>query len=193
MTPLLYAIENADAEMVQILLEKGAETEYTTPTAYLPLFYAEMLGNDIIVHTLLRAGTRVDITSSSYRTALSHAAEHGHGAVVRVLVENGPALIIRICLSVCHFHMQLNMDITMCTTLIGHGATVDHPDLSFRVPLSYAAEHGHLHVAQLLLDNGPPLTFQICLPVCHFHMQLNVDIIMWCSSYWKMRLFVTFR
>ena len=133
LTPLLQAAEQGDAELVGLLLSKGADVNATDTGGRTALLYAADRGHATIVESLLLGkgrgrgrGGAVDTeakTKSYGRTALISAASNGHETVVRLLLDAGADMEARDA----HFH---------------------------RTPLLWAASQGHETVVRLLLDRG---------------------------------------
>jgi hypothetical protein len=80
-TPLSWAARNGHEEVVELLLEKGAELESYGRT---PLSWAAWNGHEAVVE-----GAELESYS---RTPLSWAARNGHKAVVELLLEKGAEL-----------------------------------------------------------------------------------------------------
>ncbi|KAF5537588.1 ankyrin repeat [Fusarium mexicanum] len=120
------------AELVENLLDMGAEVDSGDRTGRTPLSYAAEQGHDAIIVLLLERGARVDSQDSEVflrwyyynenagRTPLSFATEHGHEAAVRILIANGASSSVR--------------------------------SRSGRTPLSYAVENGREGLVRLFLD-----------------------------------------
>ncbi len=123
-TPLSYAAADGCEAVVQLLLEKGADTETKDRfPGRTPLSQAVEGGHEAVVRLLLEKGADTETKDRfSGRTPLSQAVEGGHEAVVRLLLEKG--------------------------------ANTETMDITFQTPLSRAAANGHKAIARLLLKNG---------------------------------------
>lgn len=55
-TALMFAIDNNDANVVDTLIENGADVNFETPDGLTPLRFARMNGNEKIISLLLKAG-----------------------------------------------------------------------------------------------------------------------------------------
>ncbi|RYP05212.1 hypothetical protein DL765_009909 [Monosporascus sp. GIB2] len=84
-TPLLLAAGNGHGDVVQQLLEKGADIEAKDDYGRTPLIVAAWRGYRAIVQQLLEKGADIEAKNSFRGTPLSHAAENGHEAVVQLL------------------------------------------------------------------------------------------------------------
>jgi len=122
-TALLFAVTGGDAEVVQLLLEKGANIEVRdTEHGLRPLhFAAQYDGTAAITKLLLENGANIDSRCSSQkRTALQYAAMNGCLEIVKLLLEH-------------------KADVNM--------------DTSSRTALQAASEGGHLEAVKLLLEH----------------------------------------
>ncbi|CAE7578224.1 unnamed protein product, partial [Symbiodinium sp. CCMP2456] len=86
---LSHASENGQADVVQLLLEAGADKNLCDMHGCSPLLNAAKIGHTPVVRLLLEAGALVDLPNSGGRTALMCAASEGHQAVLQLLLEAG--------------------------------------------------------------------------------------------------------
>ncbi|KAI0468009.1 hypothetical protein F4859DRAFT_222325 [Xylaria cf. heliscus] len=126
-TALLLAIQTENAEIVQLLIQRGAEVNRPARfgITYTPLQRAAERNNVEIVKLLLENGADVNAAPAMLNgaTALQFAAIHGNCQIAMMLIE--------------------------------HGARLDVPPpkgLRGRWPLEGAAENGRLDMIQLLWD-----------------------------------------
>ncbi len=122
-TSLLSAASFGHEQIVQLLVEQGAQVDSKDIQGRTPLFLAATNGHEAVVRLLLEQGTNTELKDPSYKTTLSlaliNAAQHGFESVVRLLLE--------------------------------HGADVDKKDSTNRTPLTTAAMNGHGATVRLLL------------------------------------------
>lgn len=88
-TPLLLAINKNDKEMVEILLNNGAQTDYVDNPAGVPLVLACANGNKEIVKLLLDHNASTECADMNNLFPITAAALNGHLEIVKLLVENG--------------------------------------------------------------------------------------------------------
>src|ERR1700722_5896991 len=89
-TALHWAAFNDDLEMVQLLLNAGANVKAETRLgAVTPLFMACKNGNASIVEALLKAGASASAPDAHGTTPLMMAAAAGGAEAVKVLLEHG--------------------------------------------------------------------------------------------------------
>ncbi|KAF3256424.1 hypothetical protein TWF192_001849 [Orbilia oligospora] len=97
LTPLLEAALVGNLEIVNILLERGANTEFrsistsssSTIAGRTPLSFAAESGNKLLIELLLGKGEELDSRDDKGRTPLMHAARNCKPEVVIQLLESG--------------------------------------------------------------------------------------------------------
>ncbi|RYP42809.1 hypothetical protein DL768_010207 [Monosporascus sp. mg162] len=124
-TLLRWAAEKGYVEMVELLLNHGADVTVADKDGWTPLIAASSKGYVDVVRLLLAAsGTNADCKGIKCgQTPLICAAANGHEAVARLLLDTGKV-------------------------------DANSIDNNGRTPLSWAAEKGHETVVQLLLEKG---------------------------------------
>ncbi|RYP39319.1 hypothetical protein DL768_010725 [Monosporascus sp. mg162] len=88
-TPLSWAAEEGHREIVQLLLDKGAEIDAKDNDGRTPLWWAARNGHKEIVLLLLEKGAEIDAKGNISRTPLSWAAGKGHKEIVQLLLDKG--------------------------------------------------------------------------------------------------------
>ena len=89
-TPLYYAVENNNRDIVKLLLSNGGHEMINTPDTQgrLHLHMASSRGDEHIVRQLVTAGAHVDSLSQG-KTALYTASQKGYYPIVRHLLDHG--------------------------------------------------------------------------------------------------------
>ena len=92
-TPLYYATQNNDLDMMKLLVIKGADIadiKAVTPKGLTPLHYMSTFDSPDIIELLLSKGAEVDEGDGNYEfTALHYAARFGSTKVAEVLIAHG--------------------------------------------------------------------------------------------------------
>ena len=155
-TALHLAVEKEATDMVQVLLDAGADIDTQNNDGWSPLHSACESGELDVVKMLVRAGAGVCATRDQGWTCLHVMAEFGHTEIVRDLlglpevdvnhrdVGNFTALHIAV--------VQACTDVVQ--VLIDAGADIDIQNNVGRSPLHTACESGALEVVKMLVRAG---------------------------------------
>ena len=94
--PIFFALEHKHEELVDLLLQKGADANARQPTGETVLMSAVETGNLNIVEMVLMAGGRIEDKGGRFdRTALGYACLKSTPEIVLKLIENGANIHIR--------------------------------------------------------------------------------------------------
>lgn len=128
-TPLLKAVSKNCKEMVEYLLERGANVHDRDRFMTSAIHFATMIREDdeYVTKLLLDRGAEIDRVDVRGRTPLSCAVCRGH--------------------------------INMVKFLLDRGAKIDSDDGCDGNPLSYASCSGHVNIVRLLLRRGANINF----------------------------------
>ena len=153
-TPLWIAAETGHAEVVQALIEAGADVNKATTNNKTPLWIAAETGHAEVVQALIEAEADVNKAHAYGTTPLFIAAQNGHVEVVQALIEA---------------EADVNKAETDGTTPLliasqnGHAEVVvsrmymadpdvDKANVHGMTPLLFAAKNGHADVVQALIE-----------------------------------------
>ena len=149
-TPLWVSCVHGGAPVIERLLQAGADVNAALPSGETPLMTAARTGIVEAVRALLKHGADVDaIELSRGQTALMWAVAQRHPDVVRLLIEHGADVRAR---------SSIRRVIVNTGTAGGdaqfEGSMVVPEDRGGYTPLLFAARHGDVESARLLLDAG---------------------------------------
>lgn len=94
-TPLILAVYNDNAPVVQFLLEKGAKVDRPDLSGNSALMGVCFKGYKNITKMLIDAGVDVNQRNSNGATALTFAATFGHLEITEMLLKNGADIELR--------------------------------------------------------------------------------------------------
>ena len=144
-TPLWLACNNGSAAMVEALLDAGADLNAALPSGEMPLMTASRTGSAEAVRVLLTHGAEVNAKEGSHgQTALMWAVAQQHPAIVRALLEHGAHIDDRSNVYPKVISSSGNADPSGVYEIAQGGYT----------PLLFAARHGDLESARLLVAAG---------------------------------------
>ena len=88
-TPLAYAAFGGHAQVVEFLIDKGADVDARAPNHATALMMAAKSGHAEVVKLLLEADADTDIKTADGITALKWAKESGHSKIKEMLQKAG--------------------------------------------------------------------------------------------------------
>lgn len=146
-TALHLATENEHKEIVQLLLQHGANIEAKTANDEFALTIAAIKGLEDIVSLLLNHGA--NNSAVGLNNALQYAAELGHDKIAKLLLDRGAQANLERALFLA---AKRNYG-KVISLLLKHGVTPNA--FAFEgSALLIAVEKGHKNIVNLLLDNG---------------------------------------
>lgn len=176
-TPLWAACQNGSLEMVQILLEHGANPNAALLSGETPLMAAARAGKTAIVEKLLKNGANPNATATRKQTALMWAVAQGHADAVKALLQHGANVHARsetwtnVMAVPPHGYLPYNKaiphghdtallfaarvgDLASARHLLAAGANPNDADAWGVSALTYAAHSGFREFLDLLLEYG---------------------------------------
>lgn len=95
LTPLMYAVRNANPDMIGVLMRFRAKVDVLDRDGNSALIRACLYNNSEVVNALLEAGADINLQSRQGMTPLMKAIESGHRQVVELLLEKGSDLDVQ--------------------------------------------------------------------------------------------------
>ncbi len=162
---------NEVVEVVQVLLEHGAEVNAQNHEGASGLWWASFNGHVQVVQLLLDNGAELDTQNQWGETALSCASGRGNAAVVRRLLDGGASINspygeTALYFASCSGHYEVSQ------MLLAQGVDVnaentsfpplrqDPPKWVYKTALMEILERGHFKCAELLLEYGADVNAQ---------------------------------
>lgn len=174
--PLHKAAEMGRPEMVQLLLEHGADVNRRSYGKSTPLHAIVFWKRDHkeVTRLLLAHGAEVNAANAYLETPLHQAARYGFTGTAALLLEKGAKVdlindmdqipldladragrkaVVRLLLSM-HTAAKLGNLAAVTELVKTHPQLINSRDLDHKTPLHHAAENNHLQIADLLIANG---------------------------------------
>uniref|UniRef100_A0A673BRE6 Ankyrin 1, erythrocytic a n=1 Tax=Sphaeramia orbicularis TaxID=375764 RepID=A0A673BRE6_9TELE len=154
-TPLHIAAHYENLNVAQLLLNRGANVNFTPKNGITPLHIASRRGNVIMVRLLLDRGAQIDAKTKDELTPLHCAARNGHVRIIEILLDHGAPIQAKTKNGLSPIHMAAQGDHMDCVKqLLQYNAEIDDITLDHLTPLHVAAHCGHHRMAKVLLDKG---------------------------------------
>ena len=155
-TALHVAVQEKHADVVEVLIDAGADIETKNDEVRSPLLVASISGELTTVKMLVEAGADVRATDAKRNTCLIFAAHHGHTDTVRYLVslpevdlnhqESTNCTALHVAVQVKHADVV--------EVLINAGADIETKNDEVRSPLLVASISGELTTVKMLVKAG---------------------------------------
>ncbi|XP_076074995.1 ankyrin repeat and KH domain-containing protein 1-like isoform X3 [Mytilus galloprovincialis] len=164
-TALTLACHGGHAELVSLLLSKGADIEHRDKKGFTPLILAATAGHVDVVEILLDHGADMEAQSERTKdTPLSLACSGGRFEVVELLLSRGANKEHRNVSDYTPLSLAASGGyVNIIKLLLSHGAEINSRTGSKLgiSPLMLAAMNGHTAAVKLLLDMGSDINAQI--------------------------------
>jgi len=148
-TPLHYAAVNGDTEIVEMLLNRGANINAKNWCGITPLHNAVKSKKMEITEYLLKRGAYVNARNSYNVTPLHFAVEKGSEEIVRLLLKHG-----------AYVNSGCNSTFWTGHTSVQFGVKETSTPWEGYTPLWLAVKKGHEEVVKLLLESGANVNAQ---------------------------------
>lgn len=154
-TPLLYAIQNDNYDICQVLLLNGANPNLMAFDNIPPLIATVKNGNIDIAELLIRKEANIDAKDNNGMTALMHAAAFNDLEMCDMLLYYNASVNIQdnegnTALLIASYYGNVEI----VKLLVDNKATLEKADIKGYTPLHCASQNGNLEITKILIDNG---------------------------------------
>ncbi len=156
LTPLHKSATVGNKEMVQLLLDKGAELHAKDPNGNTALHLAAYFGKEDAVKILLERKAAVDARSHKDTTPLDYAVLQGQEGVVKILLEQGALANVKTVdlLNILSLALKKGHLSIAKVLLEAKNATTNQTDSNGFTFLQAAVLTGDTEIVKFLLDEG---------------------------------------
>ncbi len=154
-TPLHFAASGDHTEVIEYLIEKGADVNMKSYFGMTPLHVAAQNGQQKVTELLIKKGAAIHVKDRSRHTPVFYAAFRGYTKVVELLLSKRMDIHVKGKNDMTLLHSAASGGHLILTRhLIEKGMDVNASNAFGRTPLHFAASGGHKAVVELLLDRG---------------------------------------
>lgn len=138
-SPLHFAVENGNLEIVQILLNAGAKINFKNSEKRTPLMMLDEDATPELVNLLLRYGAQIELADKGKNTALMMAASYSSKDVVQTLINAGASVnVVNKQGETALMHAAENGETEIVQLLLGAGANANLRNRDGKTALSIA-------------------------------------------------------
>jgi len=154
-TPLMFAAEQGDQNIVEYLISNGALINDKDANGLTPLIYACKNGQIDVVSFLIDSGAIIDEQDRHGLTALMYAAKFGHCEVISYLLERGADIHARSDNgSSALIYAAMNNQKGTTTLLLKYGLNINEKSGGGWTVLMHASRAGNIDIVRYLVENG---------------------------------------
>jgi ankyrin repeat protein len=141
-------------EMVEYLIERGADVNEKGEAWYTPIFGAAYRGDEAMVKLLLDNGAKI-APFGSHNSAFNHAAQGGHIAIVKMFLDEGADINRNGIDGATPLHNAvIGGHVEMVKLLLDNGGDVNSEAAYGATPLHHAQWRDRVAIGRILLENG---------------------------------------
>jgi ankyrin repeat protein len=154
---MMSASENGYTDIVEFLISKGADVNFTGLAGETPLSLSSKNGHKDVIELLISTGADIHARDSSY-PILCITLNSGQRDIAKLLIEKGADLN-----AIGYPHRNIHTPLCIAVQrgyknivelLIAKGADVNKPNHRNMTPLEIASSNGHKDIEKLLLSKG---------------------------------------
>jgi len=187
-TPLQAATRLGHIQMINLLVDNGADVNQSNPDGNTPLHYAAAFSYDATV-LLLKRGASLDLLNQWNENACFWAAQNNQLETLKLLLDEGAdGIRCNIYLKTPFAMMVDHGNVEGMQILFKSGADINAKDQDGKSPLSLAIENRNINVIKWLHDRMVDLNttnnvlcalknkdFDIALLLCNWDAKLNLS------------------
>ena len=160
-TPLFTAVIRLDADMIRLLMDRGALVRVGDNNLRSPIHYAGNTNDTSLVALLLERGAVIDTRAIGGATPLIHSSLFDRFGMSQFLIDHGADINVQCnALTTPLYFAVFNNNLKYLAYLLEAGADCDVPDFLNRTPLFVAVRDGYMDVVRLLIDHGVDFRFR---------------------------------
>jgi uncharacterized protein len=174
--PLVIAVQNDSAALVQLLIDQGADIATTDAAGRNAMFAAAAAGLVAMLELLVQCGLSVKTVDNTGTTLLMAAAVGGHKLAAEWLLQRGAAVNavdIEGCAALHHANMNCSDDAAMVRLLLASGADVHTRSVHHQTALDVAAGAGHVECIRALIAAGADINNADSNGMTSLHMAIG--------------------
>ena len=143
--PLIYAIQQNKPDIVEALVQAGADVNEVVWNDWAPLALAAITDDGSILHILINNGANINYANEKGNTALTAAIANDNVVAVEILLQNGATIGNALYTAALHDSRFV------IPTLIAAGANIDAQNHFGQTPLFVAAKYKRPEIVEELL------------------------------------------
>ena len=154
---LIVAIEKGHLDIVNTLLDQGANINHKYYNDWTALMYAAQNEHTETINLLLERGADINATDTNGKTALMIATIHKHTKIVKLLLERGADINATDTNGKTALMISALREPEIVTILLDRGANINAKDNNGETALMQAMIFGHKNTFRPLLERGSNL------------------------------------